>query len=391
MPSLILKRGKRRYRGNVSMEELAAQKLFPDDSERSLKLAVRWEERKRAEFLKLLNRTDTGYLTLEAWIDQYLDDVREGCSIATYKEKQSVFRRFVAYLQFDELMPVEDITKAMAKRYLKAQNKARSGYAANKDRKNLAAAWVWGEEEFDDEWPEARNPFRAVKKFPEKRHPRYVPPEDDFWKVYNSVDGQDKVILLTFLHLGARKGEVFRLRFSDLDFANAQARLWTRKRKNGDLEHEWIPITTELIAALKWWVKVRTGLPRTDPDHVFVCLSPLEANIKDYGNPFTHRRRFMHSICKTAGVKYFDYHAMRHLSASVLHKAGYPVQHIQAVLRHKSITTTEKYLRRLGLEIVRKTLEDGLKLPAKVISFKSKSENKEATTEQKKSQEVAAS
>jgi hypothetical protein len=29
-----------------------------------------------------------------------------------------------------------------------------------------------------------------------ERQPRYVPPEEDFWKVYEKAEGQDKVMLL---------------------------------------------------------------------------------------------------------------------------------------------------------------------------------------------------
>ena len=185
-------------------------------------------------------------------------------------------------------------------------------------------------------------------------------------------------MLLTFLHLAARKGEGFAMKKSDLDFSNSQARLWTRKRENGTLEPDWLPMTTELEAALRWWIKERMVQPDTDPDHVFVNLNELKANRPHFGKPFTKRRTFMIRLCKKAGVTYFDYHAIRHLSATVLYRLGYSLSHIQLILRHKSPSTTERYLKRLGLEMVRGTLEDGLKRPAKVISFKTEDADPEA-------------
>jgi site-specific recombinase XerD len=46
-------------------------------------------------------------------------------------------------------------------------------------------------------------------------------------------------------------------------------------------------------------------------------------------------------------VKPFGFHAICHLTASVLSEAGVPVKYIQAVLRHKKLSTTERYLHRL--------------------------------------------
>ena len=45
-----------------------------------------------------------------------------------------------------------------------------------------------------------------------------------------------------------------------------------------------------------------------------------------------------------AGVKYFRYHALRHLGASILDRAGVNLGSIQRLLGHESRTTTELYL-----------------------------------------------
>ena len=54
----------------------------------------------------------------------------------------------------------------------------------------------------------------------------------------------------------------------------------------------------------------------------------------------------------------FGFHAIRHLTASQLLKKGYSVGEIQTILRHKSASTTERYLKTLELEKVREALED---------------------------------
>ena len=162
-------------------------------------------------------------------------------------------------------------------------------------------------------------------------------------------------MLLTFLHLAARRREVFRLKRNDLDFKNQRARIWTRKRPGG-MEYDWLPMTTELSDALSAWWKVRMEMDMTKDRHIFVSMHHNNRTMDYYGKPFRQRRFFMERICKRAGVETFTFHAIRHLTASILFHKGYSVSHIQLVLRHKS-PTTERYLKSLGLEMVRDALE----------------------------------
>ncbi|MBU1456612.1 MAG: hypothetical protein KKD01_17995 [Proteobacteria bacterium] len=47
-------------------------------------------------------------------------------------------------------------------------------------------------------------------------------------------------MLLTYLNLGARKSEVFRLTWKDdIDFFGKKVRLTTRKTKDGSMEEDW--------------------------------------------------------------------------------------------------------------------------------------------------------
>ena len=122
-----------------------------------------------------------------------------------------------------------------------------SGNAANKDKKNLRAAWNFGIKYLD--MPKD-DPFVAVESFPVTQQPRYVPPEKDFWKVHDVAEGEDKVLLLTFLFTGARRNELFSLKWDDVDLANSKVRLWTRKRKGGSFEYDWLPLIERLANAL---------------------------------------------------------------------------------------------------------------------------------------------
>ena len=192
----------------------------------------------------------------------------------------------------------------------------------------------------------------------EKRSPRYIPPEGDFWKIYDIAQGPDKVMLLTFLHLGARRSEIFRLKVGDLDFENNRIRLSTRKRAGGNLEYDWLPMTVDLAKALAGWLKKRI----VNFEYVFVCVDKTGFTKQYYGKHFRQRLHFMGRLCHRAGVKRFGFHAIRHLTASTLYKQGNSVGVIQGILRHKSPSTTERYLKTLGLEDLREAME-GLSLP----------------------------
>lgn len=271
-----------------------------------------------------------------------------------------MFKRFFKVI--DPSMLVTALKPAHVLDYIVKQKEVRSGYAANKDRKNLIAAWNWGMRYLNPVLP-GPNPC-LVERMPEVRNPRYVPPEEDFWKVYKVAEGQDQVMLLTLLHLAARRGEVFRMEWADVDWGNSRIRLWTRKRKDGAYEYDWLPMTKELRASLRYWWEHR---PEKDKPNVFMCLGETDLTREHYGQPFRYRLHFMGRLCKKAKVPQFGFHAIRHLSASILFNSGYDLGVIQAILRHRSPSTTERYLRSIGMERVRDALESLSTKPAEVV------------------------
>jgi len=127
----------------------------------------------------------------------------------------------------------------------------------------------------------------------------------------------------------ARLDEVQRLKWEDVNFTEKMVRLWTRKRKGGTWENDWLWMNEDLEKVL-WalWQK------RTQDEWVFV--SPLT------GTRYKHRFTLIRNICKRAGVPHYTYHCIRHFVASYLYdkkKVSLPV--ICKLLRHKRLKTTE--------------------------------------------------
>lgn len=316
-----VKHNNRRYRGP----------LMPTKAK-----AVEWEANTRRALENpepLSSEASTATVSLLEWGNRYMDFCVRYVP-KTYSEKKNILARLMAFAALDPLMPAEGFSPGLAMDYLQGQFERRGGNAANKERKNLAAAWAWGAK-FQG-LPQA-NPFLAVPPFPEHRVDRYVPSEADFWRVVEVARGQARAMLIAFLHLAARRGELFRLRWEDVDFEDGSVRLFTRKRKDGSMEADWIPMTGELREVLLEH-RGRTGREEL----VFVHLEG-----RHKGEAFKEDRKFLRELCDQAGVRRFDRHAIRHLTASILAKLGVPMVVIQGVLRHKRLTTTERYVKRL--------------------------------------------
>ena len=120
------------------------------------------------------------------------------------------------------------------------------------------------------------------------------------------LDAILKLASKKILYLGASKREIFRARWDeDVDLNSKKFKLPTRKRKAGTLEYDWLPIGNgELYEALL--------RHRRNNHSKWVFPDPPT------GESYTTRHRWLKQLCKKAGVRPFDIHAIRHLSASVL-------------------------------------------------------------------------
>ena len=283
--------------------------------------------------------------TILGWLTEYLLFARR-YSPKVFSEKKSEAQRFLKNLD-DPRMPVDIITPEMALKYLSGQFVKRSGNAANKIRKNFVAAWNWGVK-FLDGFPQMKpNPFRVVNRFPTVEEGHYVPPEADFWMVYDISEGQDKVLLMGLICTAARKGELFRWQWSkDIDFTNRRIRLGSRKNRTSTMVYEWLPMLDDLYEALM-----------EHREHAINDLVFPQIVGNYIGNQYGLHRGFPQKLCEKAGVKPFGCHGIRGLAATILARKGVPTTVIQTVLRHKKISTTDKYIRALVGEDVRPHLE----------------------------------
>lgn len=313
-------RGKRMICGKIKT------KVFPTKQE-----AKKWEAAQSVAEWEAQENSTTHTVCLLDLANAYLDMVKDRFSEKTMAEKSLAFRYL--FKTIPAKTSPDDFTPRMALGSLRHVALKSSGHAANKARKNLAAAWEWGKKYYN---LPIINPFHAVDKFPADEKPRYVPPESDFWRAYAEASEDDQVFLLTMLHTGARRAEIFRLQWNDVDLVERKIRLGTRKTAHGGMEWAWVPMTTALHEALS--------------RHKFRSRSAFVFTDRDTGEQYKARQHYMERLCKRAGVRPFGFHAIRHLAATILAYGGLDIPSIQAVLRHHNPNTTARYIKSLGVQ-----------------------------------------
>lgn len=92
--------------------------------------------------LKKRNILQTPTISLIEFSIRYLDYSKTRYSAKTYAEKRIAFKKLLKSITPE--LSIEYIHKGDILEHLRLQFKTRSGNAANKDRKNLIAAWNWG-------------------------------------------------------------------------------------------------------------------------------------------------------------------------------------------------------------------------------------------------------
>ena len=177
-------------------------------------------------------------------------------------------------------------------------------------------------------------------------------------------------IALFSLHTGARAGEIFNIRGSDVDFENGLISLYDTK--NGETRH------AHMTEALREILKER--MPDKPSAYVFVDRNGEK--IKEVSNAF---ERVVTKLKFNEGIKdprqKISFHSLRHTFASWLALQGETIQTIADLLGHKSIQMTMRYAH-LSPDHKKRAvmaLENGFKEERRKAATKAEASQKEAT------------
>jgi integrase len=172
---------------------------------------------------------------------------------------------------------------------------------------------------------EALKKVRRTKLLPENnRRLRYLSKEE-CKALVEACKPHLRPIVVTALYTGMRKQEILSLEWEKhIDLRHGFILLDVTK--NGDRRE--IPINQTLRETLRGLVR------RLDSPYVF---------IDGEGKRFKDVKRSFKSALKTAGIKDFRFHDLRHCFASHLIMAGVDITTVKELLGHKTLTMTLRY------------------------------------------------
>ena len=273
----------------------------------------------------------------------------------TTQEKRMVLRDFSAYCINNGVDAIKKISPRVIQDFLNTIYDTRGANVANKYLKNLKTAWTWGASGMVEGFPKMQAPFRKEHKYDSAENTRYVPPDADIINVIEHTQGQDRIMMLLFVFTAARAGEVFRLQWSDVDFANNCIYLQDHKGGAGHkYRRRMIQMHPILVNALRWWHDARP----CNVDYVFFQTQ----NDAMRGQPFAHRSKFLPNLCAKLGIKPFGFHALRHRAAAIVFAGAGPhgLLAAQKLLGHYRATTTDRYVANAGLYAGQEEILDAL-------------------------------
>lgn len=174
-------------------------------------------------------------------------------------------------------------------------------------------------------WGKAlENPVAHVKPLRvNNRRLRYLS-QEEMDRLLARSDEVLSTVLITALHTGLRRGELFHLTWQDVDFKLGVIRVL--QTKNG--ERREIPMTNTLRATLQHLPK------RLSSDYVFP--GKTGHGLVDI------RKRFLRAL-QESGIEGFVFHDLRHTFASHLVMAGVDLMTVKEFLGHKDIKMTLRY------------------------------------------------
>lgn len=149
-------------------------------------------------------------------------------------------------------------------------------------------------------------------------------------------------LVFTAIVTGLRRGELFGLKWSDIDFVRRQINV-VRSLVNGVIgepktsySRRPIPLSDELAAVLLRWRAITPYVGEDD----WVFASPNAMGLQPYWPDSMLYKRIRPAAINAGITKEFGWHSFRRTTASLLVSGGASIRTTQEILRHASPTIT---------------------------------------------------
>jgi integrase len=250
---------------------------------------------------------------VEKWRTERLKQVKRP-KLATVNSHITMLKAALAKAVAWELLTTHPLTKVKA---LKTDKTGRIRYLSPAEEQRLRAA-LTARDEARRQRREQANAWRRERGYQE-------------WPVENP-DHLTPIVLLA-LNTGLRKGEIFNLRWADLDWTLMQLTVQgeSEEKLEGSKTKQtrYVPLNQEALDTLKAW---RTAMPHDG--YVFPG---------DDGERLIDIKKAWAPVVKAAKLANFTFHDLRHTFASKLVMAGVDLNTVRELLGHSDIKMTLRY------------------------------------------------
>lgn len=169
------------------------------------------------------------------------------------------------------------------------------------------------------------NPLRRVKFFQEvNTGSRVLSLEEESRLLANATPAIQDIVVYA-LNTGSRIGEIFSLRWQNVDLERNLITVFSPKTQKTGL----VPINSDVRRILEFWVLVRKN--------EFVFYN------QETGKPFVDLDAGLELACKKAGITGVTWHTLRHTFASRLLERGVDIMTVKELLGHSTVTVTMRY------------------------------------------------
>jgi len=170
-----------------------------------------------------------------------------------------------------------------------------------------------------------RNPVCKVKFFKEFSFGSRVLTQNEEERLIENAAPFIQDLIVFGLNTGLRVGEIFSLRWSNVDMEKNILNVFAHKT----WKTRAVPMNTKTPAVVEAWALHRKN------DLVFYNTST--------GQPFVDLRAGFRLACRKAGISDVSWHTLRHTFASRLIERGVDIVTVQQLLGHSTVTVTMRY------------------------------------------------
>lgn len=248
-----------------------------------------------------------------ALVDQWRTQrLKDGLSIETVNRDIATFKAALSKAVLWGLIDNHPLTRL---KLLKSDRSGKIRFLSREEEQNLRNATIAREEKIRTDRDSA-NTWRAERGY-------------ELYPDLKQVTFADHIrpMIILSLNTGMRQGEIFSLRWENVNFEQAVLTIEGAYAKSGKTRH--IPLNTEAVQVLKSW--------RQQSD----CLELVFAN-KD-SERFDNVRKAWAGILKAAKISNFRWHDMRHHFASRLVMVSVDLNTVRELLGHSDISMTLRY------------------------------------------------